>query len=132
MGTLSQACEVTRDQMKAHFGETPQCDSCRHLHEDGCTCDAFPQKIPEDIFVNIVDHRNAVEGDNGIHWEAKTAEKPQPESMESKLARLRAAGIQVNTMSGGGLGICGTGLTSAELRAKEKAGPPKPDEKEKK
>jgi hypothetical protein len=55
----------------------------------------------------------------------------EPESTESKLARLRAAGITVITESpdSGGCIIAGTSPPSQELRAKKKASPPKPDDK---
>lgn len=71
MGTLSQAFEVTRRQMEAHFGDVPQCDECRHRHADGCTCDAFPDEIPGSLFINLEDHRRPYKGDHGIRFASR-------------------------------------------------------------
>jgi hypothetical protein len=51
----------------------PLCQSCRHLHEDGITCDAFsePFRIPHAVLIGIIDHRGPVEGDRGIRYEPK-------------------------------------------------------------
>ena len=54
----------------------PQCLSCRHWvspldrEGDAQTCSAFPVGIPDDIWWNRADHRQPVEGDNGIQWES--------------------------------------------------------------
>jgi hypothetical protein len=35
------------------------------------TCTAFPDRIPDDIWWNRVDHREPVDGDQGIQWEPR-------------------------------------------------------------
>lgn len=52
------------------------CLWCKHLHgrDDGpmpvdLRCDAFPDDIPDAILDNEIDHRQPVEGDNGITFE---------------------------------------------------------------
>lgn len=49
----------------------PQCWSCRHFHDkhDKVTCDAFPNGIPADIVLNIVDHAKPYPGDKRIRFE---------------------------------------------------------------
>jgi hypothetical protein len=51
----------------------PQCIHCKHWTPpdsgDTQTCTAFPEEIPERIWLNQVDHRQAVRGDHGIRWE---------------------------------------------------------------
>lgn len=50
-----------------------QCTSCTHLKTGHpWRCDAFPKGdgIPNDVKLNILDHRRAVPGDNGVRWEA--------------------------------------------------------------
>ena len=51
--------------------EISQCAYCVHKDEDGATCKAFPDGIPEDILSMETDHRQPVEGDGGIQYEAK-------------------------------------------------------------
>lgn len=46
-----------------------QCAFCVHLRGKG-TCDAFPNGIPEDIFITGKhNHTEPFEGDNGIRFE---------------------------------------------------------------
>lgn len=42
------------------------CSECKHLHEDGETCDAFPDGIPANIRSGDIDHHESVAGDDGI------------------------------------------------------------------
>lgn len=37
----------------------------------GPFCAAFPDGIPDRVYGNEVDHRQPVEGDHGIRWEAR-------------------------------------------------------------
>lgn len=39
------------------------------------TCTAFPTGIPEAVFGNELDHRQPVEGDRGIQFEAKPGDE---------------------------------------------------------
>lgn len=59
----------------------PQCLSCAHwtspLDRAGHTaepttqtCAAFTAGIPDDVWWNRVDHREPVDGDNGVRWES--------------------------------------------------------------
>lgn len=34
-------------------------------------CDAFPNVIEEDVFLGDIDHKERIEGDNGIFYEQK-------------------------------------------------------------
>lgn len=49
--------------------------ACAHLRDGDLdapiTCDAFPQGIPDAILDNEVDHRQPVDGDHGIQFQAK-------------------------------------------------------------
>ena len=57
------------------IGPEPQCTRCKHLHPPsgpfGYACDAFPDGIPEEIFVDGFDHTQPFPGDQGIRFEAK-------------------------------------------------------------
>jgi hypothetical protein len=44
------------------------------------TCSAFPQAIPYEIQINEIDHRQPIEGDNGIQW------KPYKKGIKHPLA----------------------------------------------
>jgi hypothetical protein len=68
VGTQTQNSVVLRGQMLAHFGEVPQCDTCKHLHADGATCAAYPGGIPGEIITNDHDHHTAFAGDQGIQY----------------------------------------------------------------
>jgi hypothetical protein len=45
------------------------CDVCKHLV--GITCKAFPEKIPDEIFMDEIAHIDPYPGDNGIQFEFK-------------------------------------------------------------
>jgi len=44
------------------------CNQCKHVHDDGVTCDAFPGGIPEEILTGDVSHKKPYKGDGGIHY----------------------------------------------------------------
>ena len=49
----------------------PQCIVCEHLIDaKDETCEAFPNGIPEPLFMGEVSHEKAYSGDNGIRFEA--------------------------------------------------------------
>jgi len=67
-------------------GPKSQCGACVHLHpltgeawwsptRQRRTCDAFPDGIPEAVFGNELDHRQPVDGDHGIRFEAKPGDE---------------------------------------------------------
>ena len=47
------------------------CEECVHLHEDGITCDAFPDQIPFPLWRGMERHTTPFEGDNGIMFEPR-------------------------------------------------------------
>ena len=47
------------------------CLKCKHLNEDGISCKAFTDVIPQDIRASVFDHRKPFPGDNGILFEPK-------------------------------------------------------------
>jgi len=49
------------------------CLYCTHFHEDSGIpqCDAFPKKIPDEIWSGENDHTKSVAGDNNILFELK-------------------------------------------------------------
>lgn len=46
----------------------PGCATCRHLHANWLTCDAFPNGIPLLIQQGDFDHREPFPDDQGIQW----------------------------------------------------------------
>lgn len=52
------------------IGTSPICMECKH-HNGDLTCKAFPKGIPEKIIFGSWDHKNPIEGDNGIQFEPK-------------------------------------------------------------
>ncbi len=56
----------------------PICDTCVHLH-GGATwsCTAFPNGIPDPIFMSEADHHEPYPGDNGVVY-TRDPEKPLP------------------------------------------------------
>ena len=45
------------------------CIDCAHFDADTFTCEAFPERIPDEIREGYNDHRKPIEGDNGITYE---------------------------------------------------------------
>ena len=77
---------------KAGQATISQCASCVHKDEDGSTCKAFPDGIPEDILLMKTDHSKPVEGDGGIQYEA--------EFPDSQPVKSRARGTWLRSMRG--------------------------------
>lgn len=48
-----------------------QCASCQRKQAGASACAAFPGGIPLTILTNQLDHRKAVEGDQGLQFLAK-------------------------------------------------------------
>lgn len=54
-----------------YVSDEPQCFSCLWFKGDG-VCDAFPEGIPERIYLNLADHRKPYTGDGGIQYKPRT------------------------------------------------------------
>lgn len=54
--------------MPNEHSPVPICFMCTHYREN-YHCDAFPDGIPFDVIASNIDHRNEIEGDNGIHFQ---------------------------------------------------------------
>ena len=67
-----------------------QCLYCKH-YICFSTCDAFPDKIPQEIFDGTVDHTEPYPGDGGIQFE--------PMDTVSKMENLEQTGIDTKKMS---------------------------------
>jgi hypothetical protein len=57
-------------------GPRSQCSTCARFvspwasADYRATCEAFPQGIPQAVLDNTLDHRQPIEGDNGIRWQS--------------------------------------------------------------
>ena len=60
-----------------------QCFLCAH-YQGALTCEAFPERIPQDVLDGTADHRKPFKGDNGIRWE------PAPDAPKSLIEDLDA------------------------------------------
>ena len=45
------------------------CHMCKHKYSVSPGCAAYPSDIPMDILLGRIDHRDPVNGDNGIQFE---------------------------------------------------------------
>ena len=58
-------------------GPMSQCGACVHFRSpfatglDLPTCAAFPAGIPDPVYGNLTDHREAIPGDHGVRWTAR-------------------------------------------------------------
>ncbi|MCR8922653.1 hypothetical protein NO559_07715 [Dasania sp. GY-MA-18] len=50
------------------MSQSNQCRTCKH-YWGAHACDAFTQRIPDEIFTGQVDHSSEYPGDNGIRFE---------------------------------------------------------------
>ena len=46
-----------------------ECNDCKHVFDNGYSCEAYPEKIPSDILTGQALHRTPYDGDNGIKFE---------------------------------------------------------------
>jgi len=55
-----------------------QCDACALYrspfdrsdgdYSGGPFCEAFPSGIPNEVYTNMLDHRQPIDGDHGVRW----------------------------------------------------------------
>lgn len=68
----------------------PLCESCVHLRAGpdgfGFVCDAFPDGIPDKVYLDGFDHRQPLSGDHGVRWELS----PEPGAAD-RLAAYEAS-----------------------------------------
>ena len=57
----------TADEAKKR--KLPVCADCKHLHPKCATCEAFPNGIPDVIYLYGNKHTKPLKGDNGIRFE---------------------------------------------------------------
>ncbi len=61
-------------------GPSPMCMECTRLHEDddaGLTCEAYPEGIPFEIYMNAWDHRYPKPGHGGLQFVPREGTEPQ-------------------------------------------------------
>jgi len=47
-------------------------NQCRHCHDDGTHCEAFPGRIPDDILSGEMLHEHPYPGDDGVRFEPRS------------------------------------------------------------
>lgn len=67
-----------------------QCFSCKHQTPRRRSCSAFPDEIPNAIWENEFDHRQAYPGDRGIRFEALEDDE-SPFAYEERIRSEKAA-----------------------------------------
>ena len=66
----------------------PMCDACIHLfNEEGWKCSAFPNGIPDKIWMSAKDHRHPAHGDHGIQFEQSPIAQPFDFALFESLTR---------------------------------------------
>ena len=70
----------------------PICVFCRRLHKrafgEALTCDAFPDRIPDDILVSKADHRQPFKDDQGKTFVPKNSKAATAAAKIIRLAQL--------------------------------------------
>lgn len=70
---------------------SPQCLSCARFRSPfltsnfagPATCEAFPDAIPDAVFGNELDHRQPIDGDHGIRFQAAPGQQFPAEVFET-------------------------------------------------
>jgi hypothetical protein len=63
---------------------TPICSDCQYYHygQGTIACDAFPNGIPQKIWIGEIDHRNPASGDSGICYKSIITKNIDPTSLK--------------------------------------------------
>jgi len=74
---MTESKKYPLDEKSETYGYySPVCSFCNHQRADHYTCDAFPDGIPEEIWVGRVDHKSPYPGDNGIMFDPRLYPEP--------------------------------------------------------
>lgn len=69
----------------------PLCESCARLGPGpdgvGFACAAFPDGIPDAIYVGGFDHRQPFDGDGGIRYQMEAGAEDRLEAYEARMAQ---------------------------------------------
>ena len=66
---MIDAIDDSYTEEEAKKRKLPVCVDCKHLHPKGTTCEAFPDGIPDEIYLYGDKHTKPFDGDSGIRFE---------------------------------------------------------------
>lgn len=87
---------MEKDLKKQELPWDYQCRFCVHFDKENphkLRCDAFPDGIPLEIAHNVVDHRFAFPGDNGIRYVSVPGKRKSPFIEDEEMNEVRQLGL---------------------------------------